>query len=162
VSHGHSTALEVTDAADVKTLGRILVERLGLSGVAKFDFKRGPDGTLHLLEVNPRFNLWHHLGAMAGVNIPALVYGDLIGLPRPASVRARAGSRWCRVWEDLRAARAHGMPLLTWLPWALGCEAKSVVAWDDPMPLLGAAWFRGTRALLELASRTHPKDRAES
>jgi D-aspartate ligase len=154
VSHGYSTALEITDAADVKALGRSLVEKLELRGVAKFDFKRGPDGVLHLLEVNPRFNMWHHLGAMAGVNIPALVYADLIGVPRPAAACARAGSRWCRIWDDLRAARAHDIPLLTWLSWALSCEAKSVVAWDDPMPLLGAAWFRGTRALLGLASRT--------
>ena len=163
VSYGHSTALEITDAADVKALGRILVARLNLRGVAKFDFKRGPDGALHLLEVNPRFTLWHHPGAIAGVNIPALVYGDLIGLPRPAVASARAGVRWCRIWEDLSAARAHGIPLLTWLPWALSCEAKSVVAWDDPMPLLRGTWFRGMRAMLELASHwTQPEDRVVS
>jgi D-aspartate ligase len=163
VSYGYSTALEITDAADVKALGRILVERLNLRGVAKFDFKRGPDGTLHLLEVNPRFNMWHHLGAMAGVNIPALVYSDMNGLPRPTVACARAGTRWCRIWEDARAARAHGLPLFTWLPWALGCDAKSVVAWDDPMPLLGGTWFRATRAVRELVSRCmNLKHRAES
>src|SRR5215470_19812901 len=40
-----------------------------LTGVAKPDFKRAPDGRLLLLEINPRFNLWHHLGAVAGVNL---------------------------------------------------------------------------------------------
>lgn len=142
-SCGHSTALEITDAADVTELGRGLIERLDLRGVAKFDFKRGPDGRLHLLEVNPRFNLWHHLGAVAGVNLPALVYADLAGLPRPAVARPRAGTRWCSI-RDLAAARAAGIPLTTWLPWALGCEAKSAIAWDDPMPFLRGAlarWF---------------------
>jgi predicted ATP-grasp superfamily ATP-dependent carboligase len=160
VSYGHSTALEITDAADVKTLGRILIEKLDFRGVAKFDFKRGPNGALHLLEVNPRFNIWHHPGAIAGVNIPALVYGDLVGLSRPAVAHARAGIRWCVIWKDLRAARAHGIPLLTWLTWVVSCEAKSVVAWDDPMPLLRGVLFRCMRTLFELASQwTHPTHR---
>lgn len=135
-SYGHSTALTITDAPDVIAIGRELVERLGLRGVAKFDFKRDPDGRLHLLEVNPRFNLWHHLGAVAGVNIPAIVYADLIGSPRPVAGRARAGARWCMLPKDLRAARASGIPLHSHLAWAWGCEAKSSFAWDDPMPAL--------------------------
>jgi predicted ATP-grasp superfamily ATP-dependent carboligase len=98
--HGHSTALTITDVADVASLGRSLTTTLGLRGVAKFDFKRGPDGRLHLLEVNPRFNLWHHLGAIAGVNLPAQVYADMTGSPRPAPTPLRTGVRWCRFSED--------------------------------------------------------------
>jgi D-aspartate ligase len=52
--YGYSTALEITQSADVAVLGREVVRRLGLRGVAKLDFKRAPDGGLHLLEVNPR------------------------------------------------------------------------------------------------------------
>jgi D-aspartate ligase len=94
------------------------------------------------LEINPRFNLWHHAGAVAGVNIPALVYADLAGIPRPPVARARAGVRWCRMWKDLPAARADGMPLAAWLHWALASEAKSTLSWDDPIPLLRAAVHR--------------------
>jgi predicted ATP-grasp superfamily ATP-dependent carboligase len=138
-SHGHSTALTITDAADVVTLGRSLVERLGLRGVAKFDFKRDPDGRLYLLEINPRFNLWHHLGATAGVNLPALVFADLTGLSRPSTMPVRTGMRWCRFSEDWHSAKASGMPFRTWLPWALRCEATTLV-WDDPMPLVHSLW----------------------
>ena len=101
---GHSTALTITNADDVAKLGRELVAKLNFSGVAKFDFKRAPDGRLHLLEVNPRYNLWHYVGAVAGVNLPALVYGDLLGLPRPAPKRARAGASWCNITRDRLAA----------------------------------------------------------
>jgi D-aspartate ligase len=139
---GHSTALEISDAADVRREGRAATERLGLSGVAKFDFKRGPDGRLHLLEVNPRFNLWHHLGAVAGVDIPAFVYADLVGLPRPRRQKARVGARWCSIWKDFPAARASGVPVTQWLPWMLGCDAKSAAAWDDPMPLVRSVLHR--------------------
>jgi predicted ATP-grasp superfamily ATP-dependent carboligase len=140
--YGHSTALETTDTADVTALGRSLVQRLKLRGVAKFDFKRGPDGQLYLLEVNARFNLWHHVGARAGVNLPALVYADLAGTERPASAVARPGVRWCKPWRDISAARAAGMSLLKWLSWFAGAEAKRVVALDDPLPILGAtSWL---------------------
>jgi D-aspartate ligase len=94
------------------------------------------------LEINPRFNLWHHAGAVAGVNIPALVYADLVGISRPQVAGARAGVRWCRMWKDLPAARAGGMPLAAWLRWALTCEAKSTLSWDDPMPLLRSTFHR--------------------
>jgi predicted ATP-grasp superfamily ATP-dependent carboligase len=139
---GDSTALEITAAPDVAKLGREVVERIGLRGVAKVDFKRGANGRLYLLEVNPRFTLWHHLGARAGVNVPALVYDTLVGRVRPPVERARAGVRWCKVWSDYPAARANGIPSLPWLRWALGCEAMSGIAWNDPLPLLRAAVWR--------------------
>ena len=140
--YGHTTALEITDADDVRRNGRAIVERLALSGVAKLDFKRDPRGNLRLLEINPRFNLWHHAGAVAGVNIPALVYADLVGMPRPLVTHAKAGVRWCRMWKDFPAARASGVPLTAWLPWALGSEAKSTLSWDDPMPFLRSTFHR--------------------
>jgi D-aspartate ligase len=139
---GHSTALEISDAADVRAQGRAAVEKLKLTGVAKFDFKRDPDGRLHLLEINPRFNLWHHLGAVAGLNMPTIVYADLLGHRRPKTGPARTGARWCCAWKDLPAARDAGVPLGRWFAWMLRCEAKSAIAWDDPMPLLGSVLFR--------------------
>jgi len=142
----------------VTALGRELVRRLGLRGVAKLDFKRAPDGQLYLLEVNPRFTLWHHLGARAGVNIPALVYADLAGLPRGRVLQARAGVRWCKPWDDVAAARAAGVPFLRWLPWALGCEAKRVVAWDDPMPFVRAVLWRGMSRVFRSGAVTHPPE----
>ena len=111
--YGHTTALEITETDDVRQQGRAIVERLALTGVAKLDFKRDPQGNLRLLEINPRFNLWHHAGAIAGVNIPALVYADLVGIAasaghagrRPASAGAGCG-RICR----LRAPAACRSP----------------------------------------------------
>ena len=142
VEFGDSTALVTTDAADVLSLGRELVDRIGLRGVAKFDFKRAADGSLALLEINPRFNLWHHLGALAGVNLPALVFHDLTGQPPTAKTVARANLTWCRVWQDIRAAKALGLPLRTWLAWVVRCDAKRLLAWNDPKPFLFAGLWR--------------------
>jgi D-aspartate ligase len=149
--NGYSTALVITDAPDVTELGRDIVRRIGLRGVAKLDFKRDQDdGRLHLLEINPRFNLWHHPGAVAGVNLPDLVYRDLVGLPRPPAATARAGVRWVSPWRDAQAVRAQHVPLRSWIPWLISCEAKCAVAWDDPLPFPRAI---GHRALKKLRGR---------
>lgn len=148
--YGESTALETTDKADVAALGRELVHRLELRGVAKFDFKRAPDGRLYLLEVNPRFNLWHHLGALAGVNLPAIVHHDLMGQPKPEAHTIVAGLRWCRAWQDVLAARQSQVNTLSWLRWTIACEAKRLIAIDDPMPLVGGALWRSTFVLFRV------------
>jgi D-aspartate ligase len=141
---GYSTALVITDDPVVAALGRRLVGRLNLQGVSKFDFKRGSDGTLHLLEINPRFNLWHHPAARAGVNLPALVYDDLVGLPRHPAGPVRAGVRWCSLRHDAQAARADGIGFVRWLRWVRGVEVKSPLAWSDPLPfVLGALGRKG-------------------
>jgi predicted ATP-grasp superfamily ATP-dependent carboligase len=144
---GQTTALEITDEGDVREAGRECMRRLGLQGVAKLDFKRAPDGKLLLLEVNARFNLWHLPGAVAGVNLPALVYADLMGLPRPVMrSRPRAGVRWTVPWHDALAAREQRVGLARWAAWQLGCETRHVLSVDDPMPFLrGLLWPRVAR-----------------
>jgi D-aspartate ligase len=144
---GNSTAVTITDAPDVAALGRDVVQRLGLVGVAKLDFKRTQDRQLLLLEVNPRFTLWHHPAAVAGLNIPAIVFADLTGGERPPIVRPRSGVRWCDPWEDAATARRHGRFDVEQLVSTLSCEAKSGLSRDDPMPFL-----RGT-ALPRIRSR---------
>lgn len=135
---GYTTSLTITDEADVRALGRSVVEATGLTGVAKLDFKRADDGELFLLEINPRFNLWHNPGAVAGVNLPALVYALLVDGSAPATMPlARAGVTWCRALGDALANRSQGESTLEWLRWAAHCDAIRNVALDDPGPALG-------------------------
>ncbi len=129
---GYSTVLETTDAADVATLGEELVSRIGVTGVVKLDFKRRPDGSLGLLEVNPRFSLWQHLGTKAGVDFMSLVFNDLTDKPRGPIAKAKPGVIYCRL-RDFRAAREQGIPILKWIPWMLRTDAKEI-AFDDLRP----------------------------
>ncbi|MDQ3765959.1 MAG: ATP-grasp domain-containing protein [Actinomycetota bacterium] len=153
--YGHSTALEITSSAEVASLGTELIQRLDLRGVAKLDFKRSPAGILYLLEVNPRFSLWHHPGARAGVNLPALVYDDMVARTRRSTGPAQPGVRWCRLLNDVKAARGEGISFFRWLPWALTCDARATLAWDDPLPFLrGVLWARAAAALCALRRRT--------
>lgn len=134
--YGHSSAVEVLPLPDVAALGRDVIDRLDLRGVAKLDFKRDEAGALHLLEINPRFNLWHYPGALAGVNLPALVHADLTGTPRPAVAAVPRRVAWCDPFLDLRAARAAGVAPREWLRWLAGCRALCGLALEDPMPFV--------------------------
>lgn len=139
---GFTTACAITDQDDLARLGRELVRLLHFRGIAKFDFKRGPDGRLYLLEINARPSLWHHPGARAGINIPATVYADLTGRPRPSRSRRRGRPvRWVHP-RDFLAARAAGQPLIRWLWFVAGARAKAFWSWRDPMPLLRVALSR--------------------
>lgn len=95
------TVLETTHDTAVQNAGRSIVQKVKLRGVASVDFQRGPDGTLRVLRVAPWFTRWHQLGARAGVNLPALVYADLVGSDRPAPAVARAGVRTAGPRHDL-------------------------------------------------------------
>ena len=160
LAYGHSTALEVVDLPQVRDLGRDIVARLGLVGVAKLDLKEDPDGRLRLLEVNPRFTLWNHPAALAGINLPALVYADLSGQPRPPIGPLRSGVRWCDPLTDAHAAVEHGMGLLDWLGWFVSAEAKAAFDPTDPGPLLlGGAW-RLRRRLRGVAPDDRPTARS--
>jgi predicted ATP-grasp superfamily ATP-dependent carboligase len=151
--YGHTTALTITRNEQLAALGRQIVDRIGLRGVAKLDFKSGPDGRMYLFEINARFNLWHHPGAVAGVNLPALVYADLVGLPRPAQRQVREGVTWCTLRHDFQAARAEGMTILGCLRTTAASDAKSGFAWDDPLPLPRAAAWQARRWLRARAGR---------
>jgi predicted ATP-grasp superfamily ATP-dependent carboligase len=156
-AHGHSTALEVVDLPEVRDLGRALVARLGLVGVAKLDFKEGPDRVLSLLEVNPRFTLWNHPGAIAGVNLPAMVYADLAGRPRPLMGPMRPSVRWCDPIPDAYAAIEHGMGLGAWLRSYVTAEARATFDPGDPGPvLLGAGWRLAQRLQRRRSSARPP------
>jgi predicted ATP-grasp superfamily ATP-dependent carboligase len=134
--YGFSTAVEIVDLGDVAALGSDVLARLGLRGVAKVDFKRDERGRLRLLEVNPRFTLWHHPAAVAGVNVPALVHADLTGRPRPPGRRPVRQVAWCNPLSDLRTAYQTGMSPLAWLRWAGTCQAMSGLSCDDPLPFI--------------------------
>jgi D-aspartate ligase len=139
--YGQSTAIEIVALPDVADLGRDIVARLGLKGPAKLDFKRDPGGRLHLLEINPRFNLWHYPGALAGVNLPALAYADLVGRERPPVAARPAELAWVDPLQDLLAARAAGVAPLAWLRFIAGCRAVCGLARADPAPFLrGKLW----------------------
>jgi len=126
-------------------VGRDVLARLAFSGVLKMDFKQDRGGRLYLLEINPRFNLWHHPAAVAGVGLPELVYRDCLeaGSARPPQ-SLRPGVRWLNTRDDFQAFReyraAGELSAARWLLDVLSADVREDLSVRDPLPgLLGVA-----------------------
>jgi D-aspartate ligase len=149
---GDSSYLRLEHNGELAALGRDIAARIGLAGIFKMDFKRSAHtGRFYLFEVNTRFNLWHYLGAAAGVNLPRIAYEYLLHGMRPAHAEARTDLRWLCMTYDWRAFREGNLGLWQWL-WSLaeGAKVYDVFAWNDPLPFVHQL---GRRALERVRNR---------
>lgn len=140
--YGSSCYLEVTADDDIRDLGRQVVAKLGYQGVLKIDFKRDEaTGRVYVLEINPRFNLWHHPGTKAGLPIPEAVYRDFA---TPGQVRKtrrfRPGVRWMRPRKDILSyreyQRAGELSAVRWLYQVLTVDVNEGFQLLDPGPTI--------------------------
>lgn len=140
---GRSSCLELVREPQLVELGISTLQSIGFQGVVKVDFKRDPHtGRFYLLEINPRFNLWHYLGAVSGVNLPEVAYRYLHGSWSGPSPVYSTGRCWINVPLDIRAAwsalRKGRLAFWKWLGSYLRPKVFNTFAWDDPRPALFA------------------------
>jgi len=139
---GDSSYLGLARDERLVALGRDLARRLGLAGIFKMDFKRSADtGRFYLLEINTRFNLWHYLGASAGVNLPEVAYRYLLGGRKPSHAEANTRVRWLHLQYDLRAFRElRARRELSLAQWLRSLAHRPLVydlfSWSDPKPFV--------------------------
>lgn len=144
---GESSCIELIVDEELTAYGQSVVSDLGLKGVFKIDIIRDPrDGTFYTLEVNARFNLWHHLAAADGINLPEIVYQHLMYGRAPALDAVSPHHRWVNLYRDFKSYQEqHRQGDLGLWQWMKSITERPTVfeafEWDDPMPAI--AWFRG-------------------
>jgi predicted ATP-grasp superfamily ATP-dependent carboligase len=143
---GESACIELTGDPAVEATGRVVAARFGLKGPFKVDLIRDANGGLYVLEINARYNLWHYLGAVHGVNLPAIAYEYQMEGKRPAvTPRCSPRYRWVDLYKDhcafLDEHANDGRGLARWL-WSVASPytISDTFAWSDPAPML--AWTR--------------------
>lgn len=133
-----TTYAETVEEPLVEELAERLLTAIGYSGLVEVEFKQDPrDGRLKLLDVNARTWGYHSLGQSAGVDFPAMLFADQLGLvvePR----RARVGVSWVRLVTDLPTGvlglRAGTLHWRSYLRSLRDATAESVFAQDDLLP----------------------------
>jgi D-aspartate ligase len=160
---GVSTYLGLVKEPRVLALGDAAVARLGLVGPLKIDLKMHAEtGELYILEVNPRFNLWHYLGAASGINLPRIAYADLTGVPHEAPPTEYATDiHWLSFSDDLRSflRSYHPAGELGWLGWLgslRGRKVYDVFAWSDPLPWAASLLEHGRALGARLLGASRP------
>jgi predicted ATP-grasp superfamily ATP-dependent carboligase len=135
-----STYVETVDLPEIVEPAERFLREIGYYGLVEMEFKHDPrDGRPKLLDVNARTWGYHSLGAAAGVDFPALLHRDQLGLPvRP--VHARPGVRWVRLATDLpnavRDVRRGALRAADYARSLRGVDVDAVWASDDPLPML--------------------------
>jgi D-aspartate ligase len=149
---GISTFVELVKEPTVVELGFQIVKKLALVGPVKIDLKRDPrTGLFYVLELNARYNLWHYLGSVCGVNLTLIAHAELTGEPRPSAHDYRTGVRWLAFGDDLRSFLRSYRPsgefgFSSWLASLRGPKVHDVFSWSDPLPFCFATLNYG-RAL---------------
>lgn len=161
---GVSTYLQLVHEPELVRLGLEILQKLRFVGVAKLDFKRDPvRQRFLLLEINPRFCLWNHLGAACGINLPMVAYRDLVGESVPPQTEYRTDVRWLSFGDDLRAFireywRDGDLSVLQYLSSLRGRKVYDVFSWKDPKPWIMSMVHAAHRFMLKLTGR--PAQRA--
>lgn len=162
-SGGNSALLGALEEPKMLEYAERVLGGLEWTGPAMVEFKRRPDGTFSIIEVNGRY--WGSLpfAVTCGVDFPKLHYRQLVGLdPTPPGGRGayRTDIRLRRLlYEDIKWLRenlADGNlravgPFLE----AFARTRHTCVSYDDPVPTLGAvvqAARLGGRELVNVAS----------
>jgi D-aspartate ligase len=141
---GESCFLQLVKDDELVEVGRHIIRTLGFKGPFKIDIKKDSrDGRLYMLEINARFNLWHYLGAVSGVNVPAVAYEYLVGGSRSVSSEYTTKYRWLDFSQDLEAykelRRLGEISLTGWLGSILfSRNVYNTFSWRDPSPFFHA------------------------
>jgi predicted ATP-grasp superfamily ATP-dependent carboligase len=145
---GMSTYLELAHDDELAAVGRDIVARIPLKGVFKIDFKKdATSGLFYMLEINARFNLWHHVAARNGLNLPQIAYDYLVHGARPPETPYCTAFRWLCFRHDFHAYRelaSRGeLSLGGWLFSLLASrKVYHLFSWTDPLPCLMVAGSR--------------------
>ena len=163
---GQSTCLELVHDEQIAQLGREILQRLRICGPVKMDFKKDPrTGTIYLLEINLRFNLWHHLGAACGVNLPLVAYLYFRGETVRQPSHYRTDLTWMDFKLDLQAVLGEYLPSgdctgREYIQSLMMPKVHHVFAWNDPLPALfsyrQALWRQLGRLFGRLLRRRAP------
>jgi D-aspartate ligase len=113
-----------------------LLRELGFHGISQVEYKRDArDGSLRLMEVNARLWQWHSLAADCGVDLVAMAYRDVLGLPVTPATSERAGRRrWVALVRHLRESRRDRIGLRRTLAPLRPPFSEPVLSLRDPMP----------------------------
>ncbi len=151
---GRGSYVESVSEPDVDRLARKVVRAMGYRGAPiGIEFKRDArDGSLALIEINPRFGLWDAFATDCGMDIAYAMYADQTGLEYRASTSYGIGKRMLNVELDIPASvaywRAGELRLGDWLKSIVTQHHSGIFARDD-----AATFWAYLRLLARRAAR---------
>ncbi len=139
---GHaSTFVKTVNIPELEILGTRFLSTINYYGLCEVEFiQDSRDGKFKFLEVNPRIWGWHTIAVRAGVNLPYLVYLDMMG--KELKIKSfKTGIKWIRLVTDIPTALSEifkgKLGLFSYLESLKGINEFAVFSFSDPLPFFG-------------------------
>jgi D-aspartate ligase len=150
-----STYVETAPAPDVTAAAEAFLASIGHHGLVEMEFKRDSrDGSLKLLDINPRPWSWLSLADAAGIDLGGAIAR---GLGETQTPTARNGIGWIFGVRDLVAAlqlfAAGQLRPRDYFGSLARCRSAATFSWRDPLPGLLEMPLTLWRVLSRLVSR---------
>lgn len=139
--NGYSSSVTLVENDYLMSIGDEIVKKLSLYGPIKIDFKYNKsDEKYYLLEINPRFNMWHYLGMICGINLPKNAFLYLTNHPTTVPVMYKTNIKWLNFRRDfiagLEAYKTKQIGLFEWLKTYATLQIYDTFSWRDPVPAI--------------------------
>jgi D-aspartate ligase len=151
---------------ELERVGREFLRILRYRGISLTEFKRTPEGSFKLIELNPRPGDWpERLAQVCGANLVLVAYKETLGERVPPHSITRFGHKWANLPEDfyycVRGYRLLGWPeahrgFFGWLQDIRGLASDAFFHWRDPLP----AWIRFKGMCRDFAAREREQVRS--
>ena len=138
---GHaSTFAEIVNIPEIEKIAEKFLRLIGYYGIGEVEFMQDPqNGRYKLIELNPRIWGWHTLAIAAGVDLPYLLYQDMIGekIDQPYPVN---NMKWVRLTTDIPTVITEiakgNMHISDYIYSMKGKKEFAVFCQEDPLPFL--------------------------
>jgi D-aspartate ligase len=135
-----STFAELVYIPELKEISEEFLSLINYYGIGEVEFMQDTrDGKYKLLELNPRIWGWHTLAIAAGIDLPYLLYQDMIG-ERIKVQPSLNHVKWVRLVTDIPTGFFEivkgNMKIRDYVTSMVGKKEFAVLATDDPLPFL--------------------------
>jgi D-aspartate ligase len=138
---GHATTYaELVDIPQLRLLTEKFLSLIGYYGLAEVEFMKDPrNGSFMLIEINPRLWGWHALAIYAGVDLPYMLYKDMLNetIDVPHAPR---DVKWVRLITDIPTVALEiingKMTIREYLKTMRGHTRDAVLSIKDPLPFI--------------------------
>lgn len=138
---GHATTYaETVDMPELEEIAKKILSAMNYYGLSEVEFMQDPrDAKYKLLEINARPWGWHTLAIAAGVDLPYLLYQDMLG-ERVQVDDFQKGVKWIRLTTDIPTAINEiikgNLRITDYLRTFQGRKHFAVLSAKDPLPFI--------------------------
>jgi len=139
---GHATTYaETVDIPEMEELATRILRAMGYYGLSEVEFMWDPrDKQYKLIEINPRPWGWHTLAIGAGVDLPYLLYRDMLGEEVGQNEIAPRPAKWIRLVTDtptvMSALLKGRLRFGDYINSLKGKKQFAVFSFKDPLPFI--------------------------